>query len=209
MSEVEESPVVDLLRRARGGDDVARDELFEKCRSYVAIVARTRLESWLRAKADASDLVQQTLLEAHRGLDRFRGATEAEWLAWLRQILNHNAADLIRRNRATGERRGRREIPLDSPGGDSSRRYIREPSDPGESPSQLVLRREREIEVADAVAQLPQDYQDVIQLRNLQRLPFDEVAARMGRSRPATQMLWMRALRKLEEVLADRSLPKA
>lgn len=204
MSEVEASPVVDLLRRARGGDDAARDELFEKCRTYVAVVARTRLESWLRAKADASDLVQQTLLEAHRGLDRFRGSTEAEWLAWLRQILNHNAADLVRRNKGTGERRGRREIPLDLQV-DDSRRFVREPSDPGESPSQIVLRREREIEVANAVSSLPQDYQDVIQLRNLQRLPFDEVAERMGRSRPATQMLWMRALRKLEETLADRS----
>jgi RNA polymerase sigma-70 factor (ECF subfamily) len=207
MSDVETSPIVELLRRARGGDDAARDELFEKCRSYVAIVARTRLESWLRAKADASDLVQQTLLEAHRGMDRFRGTTEAEWLAWLKQILNHNAADLVRRNRATGDRRGRREIPLDNQNYDDSRRFVREPSDPGESPSQLVLRREREIAVADAVAQLPQDYQDVIHLRNLQRLPFDEVAVRMGRSRPATQMLWMRALRRLEEVLNDRSLP--
>lgn len=197
--------MAELLRRARGGDQAARDELFEKCRSYVAIVARTRLESWLRAKADASDLVQQTLLEAHRGMDRFRGSTEAEWLAWLRQIVTHNAADLVRRNRATGGRAGRREIPLDLPGFDDSRRMVREPSDPGESPSELVLRREREIEVANAVARLPQDYQDVIQFRNLQRLSFNEVAERMGRSRPATQMLWMRALRKLEEELNDRS----
>jgi RNA polymerase sigma-70 factor (ECF subfamily) len=55
------------------------------------------------------------------------------------------------------------------------------------------------LQLADAIAGLPEDYQEVIVLRNLQRLPFDEVARRMGRSRPAAQMLWMRALRRLRE----------
>jgi RNA polymerase sigma-70 factor (ECF subfamily) len=86
-----------------------------------------------------------------------------------------------------------------SPGDSSPHRL--EPRDPGESPSQVVLRRERELEVAQALALLPADYQEVIELRNLQRLSFDEVAERLGRSRGAVQMLWMRALRKLEEIL--------
>ena len=201
MTDIQDSVLVELLRRARAGDQAAQDRLFSKCRAYVAVVARAQVESWLRSKVDASDLVQQTLLEAHRGMGNFRGTTDAEWLAWLRMILNHNAADFVRRHRGTANRPGRREIPFDAGRADDSRRFVREPSDPGESPSQIVLRREREIEVADAVARLPQDYQDVIQLRNLQRLPFDEVARRMGRSRPAAQMLWMRALRKLEETL--------
>ncbi len=203
MTDGQSSELVELLRRARAGDSAAQDELFAKCRAYVAVVARAQVESWIRSKVDASDLVQQTLLEAHRGMANFRGTTDAEWLAWLRMILSHNAADYVRRYRGTAERPRRRELPFDPQQGDDSRRFVREPSDPGESPSEIVLRREREIEVANAVARLPQDYQDVIQLRNLQRLPFDEVARRMGRSRPATQMLWMRALRKLEETLAQ------
>jgi RNA polymerase sigma-70 factor (ECF subfamily) len=64
-----------------------------------------------------------------------------------------------------------------------------------------MVRREQEIEVSEALATLPEAYQEVIVLRNLQRLPFDEVAERMGRSRPATQMLWMRALKKLQAQL--------
>jgi len=64
-----------------------------------------------------------------------------------------------------------------------------------------VMQYENEIEVADAISQLPDDYRDVIMLRNLQRLPFSDVAQQMGRSRPAVQMLWMRAIKKLEEVL--------
>ena len=58
-----------------------------------------------------------------------------------------------------------------------------------------------DIELADAISRLSADHQEVIMLRNLQHLPFDEVAERMGRSRPAVQMLWMRAIRKLEELM--------
>ncbi len=77
----------------------------------------------------------------------------------------------------------------------------RDPSDPGQTPSQIVLRLEEQMEISRAVAQLPPDYQEIIILRNLERLPFDEIAERMGRSRPAVQMLWMRALKKLHESL--------
>jgi RNA polymerase sigma-70 factor (ECF subfamily) len=85
-----------LLIQARGGDAEARDRLFAACRNYLAVVARAEIGSWLQAKVDASDLVQQTLLDAHRGLANFRGHNEAEWLGWLRQILSHNAADFVR-----------------------------------------------------------------------------------------------------------------
>ena len=73
-----------------------------------------------------------------------------------------------------------------------------EPVAPGESPSEVLVRHEIELQLADAIAALSDDYQEVIVLRNLERLPFDEVARRMGRSRPAVQMLWMRAIRSLK-----------
>ena len=75
MTEAQPTPVSNLLERARSGDDAAREALFEKCRNYVAVVARLQVESWLQAKVDASDIVQQTLLEAHRGFEQFRGAS--------------------------------------------------------------------------------------------------------------------------------------
>src|SRR5204863_8417874 len=109
-----------LLARARAGDAAARDRLFAHCRDYLGLAARARVETWLRAKVDASDLVQQTLLEAHRGFGHFHGATEAEWLAWLRRILEHNAADFVRRYRGTGKRQVRREVPLAAPGGSTA-----------------------------------------------------------------------------------------
>ncbi len=199
----ENSSLVRLLNRARNGDTAARDRLFERCRTYVGVVARAQVESWMKAKVDASDLVQQTMLEAHRGFANFRGTSEGEWLAWLRQILAHNAADFVRRYRGTEKRQVRREGPLYVRSADRSGEYLRDSSDPGETPSDLVSRREKEIELAEAVARLSDDDREVILLRNLQRLPFREVAQRMGRSRPAVQMLWMRALRKLQRMLAD------
>jgi len=198
----EESVLVELLARARAGDEAAGEELFERCRNYVSLLARVQVESWLQAKVDASDLVQQTLLEAYRGLADFRGKSEGEWLAWLKQILTHNTTDFVRHYKGTAKRQIRREVPIDVPG-DGSTFFRRDPSDPGESPSQLVMQHENAIELADAVSRLSEDHQEVILLRNVQRLSFSEVAERMGRSRPAVQMLWLRALKKLKEGLQD------
>src|SRR5258708_29578255 len=199
--------VGDLLQKARDGDDAARDRLFVVCRNYVSIVARAEMASWLKAKVDASDLVQQTLLEAHRGMANFRGTTEAEWLGWLRQILAHNAGDFVRRFHGVEKRCVSREVSL-SPADESDHAAF-QPSDGGPSPSQLLMQKELQLQVADAVAQLPEDYQEVVILRNLQQLPFDEVALQMGRSRPAVQMLWTRAIRKLQEVLNQGQQPDA
>ena len=106
----------ELIRRAREGDAQSRDRLFELCRSYLGLVARAQVESWLQARVDASDLVQQTMLEAHRDFDCFQGSTEGQWLAWLRRILGHNAADFVRHYRGAAKRQVFREIPLRGPG---------------------------------------------------------------------------------------------
>lgn len=196
------SVLIRLLERCRAGETAAREELFEKCRGYVQLLARSQLETWMRTKVDASDLVQQTLLEAHRGFQEFRGNSEAEWLAWLRQILAHNTHDFVRRYRQTAKRREQREVSLDARQPGLSGSFLIEPADTGsESPSQVLFRHEREIELADAISRLSADHQEVIILRNLQRLPFDEVAERMQRTRPATQMLWMRAIKRLQQLM--------
>jgi len=199
MNAVPEGEIVGLLNQARLGDDAARDRLFTLCRGYVALVAKVEMASWLKSKVDASDLVQQTLLEAHRGLSKFRGQTEAEWLGWLRKILAHNAADYVRQYHGVEKRRASREVPL-APQDDSGASELPLAAD-DPSPSQLLMRKESELKLAQAVAALPEDYQDVIILRNMQRLPFDEVARRMQRSRPAAQMLWLRAIRRLQQIL--------
>ena len=150
----------------------------------------------------ASDLVQETMLEAYRDFDRFAGHTEQEWLAWLRKILAHNAADFVRRYRGTAKRAAGREVPFRDPA-DSGSPGASEPAAVQPTPSQEFLQLDTELRVTAALSGMPPDYQEVILLRNLQRLPFNEVAERMNRSRPAVQMLWVRAIRKLQESLAQ------
>lgn len=198
-----QSQFEELIQRTRDGDRTAENELLEKCRAYISLIARAQIEGWMRTKFDASDLVQQTLLEAHKGLSRFEGETEAEWLGWLRGILNHNTLDFARRYQGAAKRDVKREFSIDRAGqqSETSGQQKWELPDQAETPSRILLNREQEIQVAEAVSRLPPDYQEVIMLRNLQRLSFKEVAERMQRSPGAVQMLWMRALNQLQELL--------
>jgi RNA polymerase sigma-70 factor (ECF subfamily) len=197
------SNVGELIQRARQGDAGCRDQLFALCRNYLGFAARAQLESWLQVKVDASDLVQQTMLEAHRDFERFQGTSEQEWLGWLRRIMTHNMADYIRQYRGTAKRQVGREVSLAAAADTSFAPGVPEPAAPCATPSQEFMKLDSELRVAAALAQLPPDYQEVILLRNLQRLSFNEVADRMGRSRPAVQMLWMRAIKKLQEEMGN------
>jgi RNA polymerase sigma-70 factor (ECF subfamily) len=195
--------VAELLELARHGDPQKREELFNVCRDYLNGLARNQLERWMQGKVDASDIVQQTLLEAYRDFDKFQGASEGEWVAWLRCILERNATDFIRHYRGTAKRDVKREVALAHPADGSSVLSAAEPAARDASPSQEFLRRDEELRIAAALEHLTPDHRQVIELRNLQRLPFDEVAARMGRTRPAAQMLWMRAIKKLQQVMGQ------
>jgi RNA polymerase sigma-70 factor (ECF subfamily) len=183
--------VSDLLTGARAGDAAALDRLFAASRAYVRLLARVRVGGRLQAKVDPSDVVQQTLLEAYRGFGQFQGRTSAEWRAWLRNIAEHNAADVARHYQGTDKRQLGREAA--TPDG------LAAVAAHAETPSEALMRQERELLVAAGLERLSDDHRGVIILRNLQRLPFDEVARQMGRSRPAVQMLWMRAIRQLQE----------
>ena len=204
MADRNDANIGELIERARQGDAECRDRLFELCRGYLGFAARAQVESWLRVKVDSSDLVQQTMLEAHRDFDRFQGHSEQEWLAWLRKILAHNVADFIRHYRGTAKRQVRREVPFRDPAA-SSAFGAAEPAAPDATPSQELARLDDELRVTTALAKLTPDYQEVIMLRNLQRLSFNEVAEQMDRSRPAVQMLWMRAIKKLQEAMEEEN----
>lgn len=188
------------LAAARAGDAAARDRLFGACRSFVATAARCHLQRGLQAKVDASDVAQQSLLEAHRGFDRFAGETPAEWLAWLKQIVAHNALDAAKHHRGTAKRDAGREVPL-AVHADASGGWHEQPVDPASSPSGRAIRWEQELLLAAALESLAEDHREVLFLRNIERLPFEEVARRMGRSSGACRMLWMRAIAGLRNVL--------
>lgn len=203
----ESSQLAVWLTRAREGDEAARNQLFDACRSFVALMARAQLHRRLQTKVDPSDLVQQSLLEAHQCMSHFMGQTPEEWLAWLKQIVRHNAMDADKHYRGAARRDLRVECDLRS-ANSSDRRSGWSPIDPGPSPSQMLSHAERELRLAAAMEELSDDYRQVVLLRNIERLPFDQVAMRMDRSRSACQMLWMRAVEQLRNQL-NREPPQA
>jgi len=198
------SSFVRLTDAAREGDAAAREEVLLRYQPWLNLLARLEVDTQFQGKFDASDIVQQTLLEACRDLPQFRGQTEAELLAWLRQILAHVLAHEVRRYAGTQQRNIAREVALEQSLAQSSQRLGEMLAASGSSPSGQAARHEEEVQLAEVLARLPDDYREAIVLRNLQGLSHEEVARRMGRSVGAVRMLWVRALARLRREL-DRS----
>ncbi len=173
----------------------------ERYRSWLGLLARLQVEPQFRAKFDSSDIVQQTMLEAVRDWPKFRGGTEAELAAWLRQILAHVLLHEMRRFGGAQRRDLGREVSLEQAMAESSRRLGDLLAAPDTSPSERAGRHELELRLADAMARLPADYAEVILLRNIEGLSHDEIARRMGRGSGAVRMLWVRALARLRQEL--------
>jgi RNA polymerase sigma-70 factor (ECF subfamily) len=193
--------IADLIRRSREGDGAARDRLFDRYHSYLHVLARAQLGKHLRGKCESADVVQDTLLEAHRDLASFNGTTEPELLAWLRRILSHNLYNEARRFAAQA-RDATREVSLDQVRAGvehSSAVLARGIAADTPTPSQIASARESSLQVADALAKLPDDYREVLLLRVFEGLSAEEVAERMGRSAGAVRMLQMRALQALRD----------
>jgi RNA polymerase sigma-70 factor (ECF subfamily) len=174
----------------------------ERYRDYLLLLARVQLDPRLRAKLGPSDLVQETLLEAHRDLARFQGNSESERLAWLRAILNRNLAnaarDLRRRKRDVA-----RERPLADPTTESSQCLEAWLADSSLSPPEKADRNERVMHLSAALARLPEDRRTAIELRHLQGWPLDAIAEHLGRSPSAVAALLHRGLLHLRDLLAE------
>jgi RNA polymerase sigma-70 factor, ECF subfamily len=107
----------------------------------------------------------------------------------------------IRRYHGTAQRDVGREVSLEQALAESSQRLDDMLAAPGSSPSQKAERREQEVLLADVLARLPDEYREVIILRNLEGCAHEEVAQRMNRSTGAVRMLWVRALARLRQEL--------
>ncbi len=190
-----------LIDQAHGGNASVLGKLLEGYRNYLTLLARLSLQKRLQGKLDESDLVQEAFLEAHRDFAQFRGTTEKELTSWLRRILAHNLANVVRHYCGTRGRDVRLERELEVELERSS-----QIADPGlvavqSSPSREAAHREEMVLVADALSHLPEDYREVLILRHLEGLSFPEVAKRMGRTLSSVDKLWVRALARLRRVL--------
>jgi RNA polymerase sigma-70 factor (ECF subfamily) len=189
-----------LISRARRGSKSSLGSLLEQYRNYLVVLAATQIEKRLQPRVSPSDVVQETMLRAHKNFGQFRGTSEPELLAWLRQILVNNLARFVEQHVLAARRDVRREVSVEKLGVALEQSTIQlaalVPAQ-GKSPSLAVQQREEAVVLADRLAHLSDDYREVLVLRNLQGLPFDEVAGRIGRSVGATRMLWLRAIEKL------------
>jgi RNA polymerase sigma-70 factor (ECF subfamily) len=184
------------LADARAGSGEALGKALEACRCYLLLVADRELGSDLQAKAGASDLVQETFLEAQRDFARFQGASEDEWLAWLRQLLLHRLANFRRRFRQQKRSVGR-EVALE--GGPSSAERGAGLAAGGPSPSEEALAGEEARALEQALGRLPEDYRQVIELRYRHQLSFEEIGRQLQRTANAVRKLWWRAVERLQQ----------
>jgi RNA polymerase sigma-70 factor, ECF subfamily len=187
------------LPAARAGSNEALGQALEGCRGYLLHVAERELDPALRAKGGASDLVQQTFLEAQRDFAHFHGDTEAELLAWLKHLLRHNLGKFARAYRDTQKRGVGRETPLEADGSSAERGGGLAADTP--TPSGLAMQRERDEALERALERLPEDYRRVITLRYREERSFEEIGQLMQRSADAARKLWARAVERLQDEL--------
>jgi RNA polymerase sigma-70 factor (ECF subfamily) len=193
----------DLIDRARHGSQSSLGELLQQYRNYLVVLASMQIEKRLQPRVSPSDVVQETMLRAHKNFAQFRGTTEPELLAWLRQILINNLAKFVEQHILAARRDVRREVSIQRIGAALEQSTIQLAAlvpAATKSPSMAVQQREEAVVLADRLAQLPEDYREVLVLRNLKGLPFEEVAKQIDRSVGATRMLWLRAIDKLRSL---------
>lgn len=189
-------------------------ELLESYRNYLRLLATTQIDDKLRARVSPSDLVQETMLGAYRDFAQFRGLSERELLAWLRQILVNRLHVFVQKHVLAAKRDVRREFSIQEIGVALARSSANLNAacllaDKAPSPSANVIRRENAVVLADQLASMTPLYRDVIVLRNLQGLAFDQVARRLNRSSGATRMLWLRAIKQLRDQMGAESEAEA
>jgi RNA polymerase sigma-70 factor, ECF subfamily len=178
------------------------DRGLERFRSYLLLLARVRLDPIVRAKVGASDVVQQTMLEAHRDLAQFRGRTAGEQAAWLRHILARNLANVLRDlRRDKGD--VAREQPLQAALDESASRLELWLAAEQSSPSQQAEWHERAVRLAEALATLPENQREAVVLRHWHGCSLVEIGERLGCTTAAVTGLLHRGLRNLRKQLHD------
>jgi RNA polymerase sigma-70 factor, ECF subfamily len=169
------------LEAARNGSGPALGTILESCRGYIGAIAVRRLPHRLRGRVRPSSLVQETYLRACSNFGQFRGQSERQLLAWLRQIMLRCVLNLLRQPEF---RRSVQTLPFDLAG-------------PAEGPAERSADAEAAQALTRSLEQLPVHYRLAIELRHFDRLSFEEVGHVLGCSAEAARKVWARAQAKL------------
>ena len=172
------------------------------CRQYLLMIANEVIGTAIQGKVGASDLVQDTFVEAQSHLAGFRGRTEGELRAWLRRILECRAANLRRAYFSTEKRTARREVAIETllEGSAEAGDILTSRS---QSPSTYAVRSELDRALDRELARLPEHYRQAVALRHQEHLTWDEIGQRMGCTAEAARKVWTRAIQQLRTELAE------
>jgi RNA polymerase sigma-70 factor (ECF subfamily) len=184
-----------LIEQARDGDAQAKSDLATQVLSYLTMMADRKLSVSLRSNVNPSDIVQQTLIRMVDGIEEFRGDTRAEFFAWLNTIVQNESSRANRHFRSQ-KRDISRQRSMAQP--DSGSFFFVEPTDCSPTPQTTALSQERIELLHRLLEKLPQEYAEVIRLRNLEQLSFREIGESMNRSEGAATKLWNRAIAKFQ-----------
>ena len=183
---------------------MSSSDYLSKYHAWLRLMARLQLDPRWGRKFDASDVAQQTLLEAWKAESQFRGTSEAERIVWLRTILGRVISREVRQYAGTLKRDPNRELDLPASLERSSVMLAELFVDDAASPSVHADNREQQMIIAEVLESLPEDYRAVIVLRNLKGLSHAEVAKQLNRTESAVRMLWLRALKQLRQQVMQR-----
>ncbi len=190
----------ELLNQAVHGDPEALGRLLEAQRAGLHRLAERQLEGRIAVRVDASDILQQTFLEAYRSFPQFAGGDMRELAAWLRSILDHKVAGAIRDHALLQKRDVGRERSMDdSHGGGAPLKYDLDAN--LTSPSQKAIRGEQTDQLSLALAALPDDQREAVRLRHLEGWALADIALCIGRTPAATAGLIKRGMKALRRQL--------
>lgn len=176
----------------------SRGESFEEFRSYLRLLANMQIDRRVRSKVDASDIVQQTMLQAHKAREQFRGDNDAQRAAWLRQILVRNLHHATR-DHTRDKRDVRREKSMQAAVEQSSMRLERILASNETTPSSNVRQGEQLLELAQAIEALPESQREALILHYVDQMTLPEIAKQLDKTRGSVAGLLRRALSTLRE----------
>ena len=186
----------ELLQRAQQGDAAALGQLLEHHRAELRKIADRLLDARIRGRVDASDLVQQTCLSVHKQIRDFDGRDPAQFVAWVRQIHEHNVQNAIRQHLHAGKRAAGRDRPLDG---------LDVADADAVSPSQRLTRGEDTVRLHEILDRLPPDEREALQLRYVEGRSLAESAEAMQITRDALIWLLKRGLQHARRELKSIS----
>jgi RNA polymerase sigma-70 factor (ECF subfamily) len=189
-----------LLEQALHGNRDALGLLLEAQRTALHRLAERQLQGRIAVRVDASDVIQQTFLEAYRSFAQFTGQGPRELAAWLRAILDNKVAATIRDHTLLQKRNLGREQSLDDSQGKGA--PLKQEFDVGFStPSQKAIRGEEAERLSRALTTLPPNQREAVRLRHLEGWALADIAAHLGRSTAATAGLIKRGMHALRRQL--------